>query len=51
VGRLQRVAEHDLAVASAFSMVAGLRARPTAMMAPRIILKAIRGPRRPRGSR
>jgi 2-polyprenyl-6-methoxyphenol hydroxylase-like FAD-dependent oxidoreductase len=47
VARLQRIAEHDPAVSAAFIRVASLRAHPSAMMAPRILARALL-PRRPR---
>jgi 2-polyprenyl-6-methoxyphenol hydroxylase-like FAD-dependent oxidoreductase len=46
VARLQGIAEHDPVVASAFLRVAGLLAPPTAMMSPRVLVKAITGGRR-----
>ncbi len=46
VARLQRIAEHDPVVASAFLRVAGLLAPPSVMMSPRIVAKAIVGGRR-----
>lgn len=43
VARLQRIAEHDPVVASAFLRVAGLLEPPSSMMTPRILAKAVVG--------
>jgi 2-polyprenyl-6-methoxyphenol hydroxylase-like FAD-dependent oxidoreductase len=45
VARLQQVAEHDPVVAAAFVRVAGLRARPSSMMTPGMLVRAITGAR------
>ena len=43
VARLQRVAEHDEAVAGAFMQVSGLRQPPTRLMSPRILARVLTG--------
>jgi 2-polyprenyl-6-methoxyphenol hydroxylase-like FAD-dependent oxidoreductase len=41
VARLQRVAEYDPVVSAAFMRVAGLQARPSALMTPRILARTL----------
>lgn len=48
VARLQRIAEHDPAVANAFIRVIGLLEPPSALTRPGILARAIFGGRRPR---